>query len=446
MNIINDQPDNPTFKTKLEGSLASVLLMTFTLGISFLCVVVLAATLTQARISSLAIEGVNLSIWKLDTVRQDWTAIRDQQKAQSKALGAAEVERTATTKKKAQSEAQYIAARNVLDSELEEFNFRLRPFDATLASNISGQSLPEQIGRIQATRQSLDSHLELKPYLDKLPELYSKYRITLETRNANRASDDAIQNQITSLKDDLKKVKESIGAVFSTLKSNLDEAGRTRIENALYELQPTASLLSVLNNKLVTAHPDVLTLFLVILMGILGSALQITHAFFNENRSDGVGSYLLRVCVGAITALVIFIVAKAGVPVIADASKLGGDAPINPYFVSFLAILSGLLSENAIVFVQGQGAKFFGTGSAGNIIRWARTDLNQRFNETGSSLEKLSQLMGISQEVTKSILSGKMSATADQQKDVSLYLRDDIRNLFSDLPGDTDTAPAKAPD
>ena len=60
----------------------------------------------------------------------------------------------------------------------------------------------------------------------------------------------------------------------------------------------------------------------------------------------------------------IFIVTKAGVPVIADASKLGGDAPINPYFVSFLAIISGLMSENAIAFIQAKGAKFFGTNAS----------------------------------------------------------------------------------
>ena len=35
------------------------------------------------------------------------------------------------------------------------------------------------------------------------------------------------------------------------------------------------------------------------------------------DQIEAVGAYMLRVCVGAITALVIFIVAKAGVPVIA---------------------------------------------------------------------------------------------------------------------------------
>ena len=88
-------------------------------------------------------------------------------------------------------------------------------------------------------------------------------------------------------------------------------------------------------------------------MGILGSSLQMTYAFFKQHQVEKVERHICcGSAVGAITALVIFIVAKAGVPVIADASRLGGDAAINPYFVSFLAIISGLMSDNAVRSVQ----------------------------------------------------------------------------------------------
>jgi hypothetical protein len=183
-----------------------------------------------------------------------------------------------------------------------------------------------------------------------------------------------------------------------------------------------------------TAQPDVLTLFLVILMGVLGSALQITHAFFIENRIESPGSYFLRVCVGAITALVIFIVAKAGVPVIADATKLGGEAPINPYFVSFIAIISGLMSENAIASVQAKGAKFFGSNAPGDAERWARDDLSNLLQPPDMSLKAMSEYLGSTEDVTKAILSGKSTATAEQQKTIALYLRRQVRDLFSDMP------------
>ena len=418
----------------LKGFLASAVFIGFTLITGLTCIFVLSATLTQARISSLAIEGVSLSIWKLDTVRRQWVTIRDQQQEQSKALGNAEIRRAETSGQKTAAESQYDIARNDLVSLLEEFNFRAKPFDAGLAAAISGQSPAEQVGRIDAAAETLRGQPELVPYLQRISDDYAKFQAAAVQRTTKRGIDTAVVNEIANLKFGLQGSKESLEALFGTIKSNLDEAGRSRIESALYELQPTAGWLSRLHNKLMTAQPDVLTLFLVILMGILGSALQITHAFFIENRIESPGSYFLRVCVGAITALVIFIVAKAGVPVIADASKLGGEAPINPYFVSFIAILSGLMSENAIASVQAKGAKFFGSNVPGEPDRWARDDLNNLLLPPDLSLKAMSEYLGTTEDLTKSILSGKVQATAEQQKTISLYLRRQVRDLFSDMP------------
>ena len=167
---------------------------------------------------------------------------------------------------------------------------------------------------------------------------------------------------------------------------------RVRVENALFELY-SGKILGSSMNWLLVMPPDILTLVLVISMGVLGSALQMTHALFRQNRIERPGAYLLRLGVGAITALVIFIVAKAGVPVIADASRLGGDAPINPYFVSFLAIISGLMSENAIMMVQAQGAKFFAAETAADPQRWARFDLHEAFTKANRNPNNVKRLL-----------------------------------------------------
>jgi hypothetical protein len=50
------------------------------------------------------------------------------------------------------------------------------------------------------------------------------------------------------------------------------------------------------------------------------------------------------------------------------------------------------------------------------------------------SLKAIGEYLGTTEDVTKSILSGKAQATADQQKTISLYLRRQVRDLFSDLP------------
>jgi hypothetical protein len=82
---------------RVSKFLAGLAFIGFTVATGLLCIVVLSATLTQARISGFAIEGVSLSIWKLDTVR-----LRAQQ--QKQALGDAEIKRAETSGQKTAAE------------------------------------------------------------------------------------------------------------------------------------------------------------------------------------------------------------------------------------------------------------------------------------------------------------------------------------------------------
>src|ERR1039457_7246768 len=126
------------------------------------------------------------------------------------------------------------------------------------------------------------------------------------------------------------------------------------------------------------------------------------------------------------------LVSKAGVPVIADASKFGGDDPIDPYFVSVLAIISGLLSEQAIITVQNLGQRFFGSGG-GTPDRWARTDLTSRLQTEKLTIKALADYLGSSENDTLSILKGQMRADAAQQQTIAVFLRSTVRELFTDI-------------
>jgi hypothetical protein len=145
------------------------------------------------------------------------------------------------------------------------------------------------------------------------------------------------------------------------------------------------------------------------------------------------------VCVGGITALVIFVVAKAGVPLVADASKLGGDAPINPYFISFLAIISGLLSERAIAAVQTQGGRFFGPETATEPSRWVKDDLTSQMQAQNLSPKDLAGYLSLEDKVVESLVKGEHAADPEQQKIIAIYFRKTVRDIFTDIP------PAPAP-
>jgi hypothetical protein len=250
-----------------------------------------------------------------------------------------------------------------------------------------------------------------------------------------------------------KRIEQNTNALFNYIKPDLDKDkdARARIENAFYELNidkfdcderrgcgPFGGIAARILYHILTLRPDLLTLCLVVLMGILGSTLQISHAYFMKNQTQDIGGYFQRVAVGAMTALVIFIVAKAGIPVVADTSRLGGDAPINPYLISFLAIISGLLSENAITNIQAQGTRFLGTDSGPK--RWARHDLTEALKTQNMTTETLAGHLGVTKPIAEAMLRGDQEMDRQQQKIVALSLRDDPRSLFTDI-----TPPAPAP-
>src|SRR5262249_8506350 len=112
---------------------------------------------------------------------------------------------------------------------------------------------------------------------------------------------------------------------------------------------------------------------------------------------------------------------------------LGGDAPINPYFVAFLAIVSGLLSENALANVQQQGEKFLGQGAAGPD-RWARRDLTPELEAQGLTIAALASHLGVSQTVAAVMLKGEQKIDPAAQKLIAIYLPADMRDLSADMP------------
>jgi hypothetical protein len=452
----------PPSKTREVLTSATLILFTSLVGIA--CVIALASTLTQTRMSTLVIDGVPLSIWKLDDIRAQWTDIREAIDDLSTDITEAEKQRTTIVGDEAAANQNFNSKNITLIIRIDELLFRLSGVDEALTKKVGrrtekpdddGVSPAHQYGQIAALReQALKDHPELTSLFTELETAYKEYAVARGARleaTGNREAmiqrikglQDAVSGSRTSLETLYRQINPKFSAANAPVKpgeasvakpSEIDDATRARIENALYELQ--TGVLGPIINRLVTTQPDILTLTLVLLMGILGSSLQMTYAFFKQHRIEKPGAYLLRVCVGAITALVIFIVAKAGVPVIADASKLGGDASINPYFVSFLAIISGLMSENAIASVQTQGARFFGGDVTAEPKRWARGDLRQAFKDANRDPERVKRLLQADDKEFDGWVNGTESMPANVQMIIAGVLQIPPRDLYTDIPPD----------
>ena len=422
--------------SKFRQVVTSILLVLFTTAVGLLCILVLACTLTQARLTTISVDGVNIGIWKLDDTRTQWKKLRDRMHDQSEALFKAKQDLDEAHQKLADDESTYRPARTPLDAELQAFRREIRAYDPGLADAMVG-SPAEQVSMLDLAKDRLlQSHSNLQDSIHKIAELDSKYEPIYTERMKLEAKATAKKEEVRALNDSLTSLQDSLGGLFRQFSTKpLDDPTRVRVENALFELY-SGKVLGSSMNWLLVMPPDILTLALVILMGVLGSALQMTHALFRQNRIERPGAYFLRLGVGAITALVIFIVAKAGVPVIADASRLGGDAPINPYFVSFLAIISGLMSENAIMMVQAQGAKFFASETAADPQRWARFDLHDAFAKANRSPSNVRQLLNTEDAQFEGWISGKDAVPGAAQIMIAGVLGMPLRDLFTDIPPD----------
>ncbi len=421
----------------------SVLLVVLTLLISAVAVIVLSCTLTQGRMSSLSIDGVTLNIWKLNAIRQDWQDARDKICSQEQALTAAKLALVDKNSQKSVAAQKHEAALKALVGILERANFEISPIDEALAKAITGQGVTEQIGRIQGAVGGglLKDHPDLKGLVERIMTAYEKdYLPTRELSASARFESSAVDQKIKDIADQIKASKEQIQGVYDNIKPKMDDTGRVKVEAVLFEITPVRGPFGKFMNGVVTLPSDVLALSLVILMGVLGSLLQIVYSFFRKDTpSEGLGIYFVRIAAGGITALVIFIVTKAGIPIIADASRLGGDAPINPYLISFLAIISGLLSEQAIASVQARGAQFFPANPTMDVPRWARTDLTQNASSDGKSIDQLAIYLNLKPKAVTDILKGLVPATIPQQNAIVTYLHGSARDIFTDIaPAESD--------
>ena len=188
---------------------------------------------------------------------------------------------------------------------------------------------------------------------------------------------------------------------------------------------------------------DMLTLILVLSMGALGGTIKQTREYLNnkkslsdEDQSDGAANYIFIPLLGAITALTIFILAKAGVLIVATPTT-GGGAPISPFFISFLGIVSGMLSENALNTIQQTGKKWFVTSSEVDRDRWAngleKAIEHHEKDNPGNIKIALVDILDVTSAQLEEWVDEKKPVPSQQQALIAAYLHKPKRDLFTDI-------------
>src|SRR4051812_24021529 len=179
---MSDPATGPTLEIRAAPSRArewvtSVVLITFTSLVGIGCVIALSSTLTQTRMSSIAIDGVPLSIWKLDDIRGQWADVRDVIRLLSEGITAGERDRVKQTEIAATTEREFASKQRNLIVKLGEIIYRLQIQDPELAKQLLETADPaRRYARLVVARQQLiEAHSDLKGRFDELDATYAEY-------------------------------------------------------------------------------------------------------------------------------------------------------------------------------------------------------------------------------------------------------------------------------
>lgn len=190
--------------------------------------------------------------------------------------------------------------------------------------------------------------------------------------------------------------------------------------------------------SLMTLHSDLLILLLVLMMGALGGLIHLAQGYLYERDWKRFSYYIFRPLLGMSAAFAIYILVKAGVLVVGNPASAGvtNATSLNPFFISFLAIISGLMAQNALKNIHTAGENLFRTVLDDTTSRWAfgvedAVEKVTRENAGKRRAELIKLLGGVDGQVTDWI-AGYTPIPEDKQRIISAWLDKPLHELFFD--------------
>jgi hypothetical protein len=187
------------------------------------------------------------------------------------------------------------------------------------------------------------------------------------------------------------------------------------------------------------APREVLVMILTMVMGVLGSLVTMTWSFVRQDTGYSLRRMLLLPFVGGMSAFVILVFLKAG-----QLTLTAGESndPLSPFVLSFVGIVSGLLSERAYARMSEVGTNFFAVNE--DIPRWG-IRLDSVMAAEGVQYQDVAKYLQADATKTKDIIDGIAPASLAQQSLIAACLRTDPREIFTDQPPRSGPASPPAP-
>ncbi len=249
------------------------------------------------------------------------------------------------------------------------------------------------------------------------------------------------QHSITSAKTSLFKVQRKFGSTrmaIEDIRFNLEELKIER--RILSENEVMGDYMTEFGgmqafgfDKIAKLPTELLILILTASMGTLGSLINLTRTFLSDEERQPFSWYALRPFLGMITAIAIFVLTKSGEGMIsANSSTSDPTQGLNPFFLSFVAIISGLLSEHAYARIHDAGLSFFKVKPRGTE-RWALL-LQETMQKEKKNAKDLLPFVKVEPSLLDNWIKGKKPVPPDKQEIIAAWLNTPARLLFSDQP------------
>jgi hypothetical protein len=137
----------------------------------------------------------------------------------------------------------------------------------------------------------------------------------------------------------------------------------TRVRNEAYALRNLSPVGAAA--FLAQGHPSLLSTLLVLLMGALGALLYLFPAYLNRPQPVTMAEIAVRLIFGMCAALAFYVLANAtiaGFSIASSVQQASSSSSLNPFTVSLIGIVAGVLSEDIAKWIQDRGRGIFTAG------------------------------------------------------------------------------------
>lgn len=248
----------------------------------------------------------------------------------------------------------------------------------------------------------------------------------------------ALSEQSKRVKDRLKEIferKRSAVERHKEVQSSFSPGDRAALER-LRRLDKEQAQLSMYANPFLLMPQELLTLILTLSMGVFGSTIAVSRSLYDSGTdiTPTAQYYLFRPIQGAVMALTIYFLFKAGVLILAVPSATSlASHDLNPFVIAFLGIISGLFAEYAYERVELAARGIFQTNRQIGARAWAKS-VAQEMTAQGKSINDLAVYLACPRDVIEAWINGEAAVPVAVQRAMVFWLGKSPSELFDYQP------------